>query len=104
MDDILKRMLLVEQQADEIVCKASDEASAILEESRQKANQIAADEQLNLAAEVDRLVKERLDKAEADKTSELQNQDIQIKQKAEEFSKSIAVHEAEIVEALLYTR
>ena len=46
MDDILKRMLAVEKEADKIVLRSKEEAEQILEESRQKANEIATQTQL----------------------------------------------------------
>ena len=85
MDDILKRMLAVEREADNIVTSARLEAKVILEEARRKANEILADAQVALATEVETLVKEKVATAENNKVASLQEAD----RKMEEKEKSL---------------
>ena len=75
MDDILKRMLAVEREADGIVASARLEAENILEEARRKANELLADAQVALATEVENLVKEKVAAAENNKSANLEEAD-----------------------------
>ncbi len=102
MDDILKRMLAVEKEADKIVLQATEEAEQILEDSRQKANEIAAEAQTALAREVEELTSRRLDEAVAGKTDRLRETDEKMKGELESFRKEVSKHLDEITQILLY--
>ena len=101
MDDILKRMLAVEREADNIVTSARLEAKVILEEARRKANEILADAQVALATEVETLVKEKVATAENNKVASLQEADKKM-EKVAEFRKAVNSHLQETVQALLF--
>ena len=102
MDDILKRMLAVEREADNIVTSARLEAKVILEKARRKANEILADAQVALATEVETLVKEKVATAENNKVTSLQEADRKMEEKVAEFRKAVNSHLQETVQALLF--
>jgi vacuolar-type H+-ATPase subunit H len=102
MDDILKRMLAVEREADNLVTSARLEAKVILEEARRKANEILADAQVALATEVETLVKEKVATAENNKVASLQEADRKMEEKVAEFRKAVNSHLQETVQALLF--
>ena len=102
MDDILKRMLAVEREADNIVTSARLEAKVILEEARRKANEILADAQVALATDVETLVKEKVATAENNKVASLQEADRKMEEKVAEFRKAVNSHLQETVQALLF--
>ena len=102
MDDILKRMLAVEREADNIVTSARLEAKVILEEARRKANEILADAQVALATEVETLVKEKVATAENNKVASLQEADKKMEEKVAEFRRAVNSHLQETVQALLF--
>ena len=102
MDDILKRMLAVEKEADKIVLHATEEAEQILEDSRQKANEIAADAQAALAHEVEEMTSKRLDEAISGKADRLREADEKMKGELESFRKEVSKHLDEITQILLF--
>ncbi|MBR4675361.1 MAG: hypothetical protein IKP00_12915 [Victivallales bacterium] len=102
MDDILKRMLAVEREADNIVSSSRLEAKVILEEARRKANELLADAQVALAREVETFVKEKLAAAENNKAASLEEADRKMVEKVAEFKKAVNSHLQEIVQVLLF--
>ena len=102
MDDILKRMLAVEREADNIVSGARIEAKVILEEARRKANEILADAQVALVTEVETLMKEKLDAAENNKVTSLEEADRKMAEKVAAFRQAVNSHLPETVQALLF--
>ena len=102
MDDILKRMLAVEEEADRIVADSTAEAERILEESLQKANEIASQSQSSLAAEVERLVSARLAEASESKRTQLEDKDRLMQDRLEQFRGGIADRKWRIVDLLMY--
>ena len=102
MDDILKRMLAVEKEADRIVLQSTEQAEQILEESRQKANELAAVAQATLAREVEEMTSKRLDEAISGKAERLREADEKMKGELESFRKEISKHLDEITQILLY--
>lgn len=102
MDDILKRMLAVEREADNIVSGARIEAKVILEEARRKANEILADAQVALVTEVETLMKEKLDAAENNKVTSLEEADRKMVEKVAAFRQAVNSHLPETVQALLF--
>lgn len=102
MDDILKRMLAVEKEADKIVLHATEEAEQILEDSRQKANEIAADAQTTLAQEVENMTSKRLDEAISGKADRLREADEKMKGELDSFRKEVFKHLDEITQILLF--
>ena len=102
MDDILKRMLAVEKEADKIVLRSKEEAEQILEESRQKANEISSEAQATLAREVEELTTKKLDEALAGKSDRLREADERMKGNLEAFRKEVSKHLDEITRILLY--
>ena len=102
MDDILKRMLAVEREADSIVSSARLEAKVTLEEARRKANEILADAQVALAREVETFVKEKLEAAENNKAASLEEADRKMAEKVAEFRQAVNSHLQEIVQLLLF--
>ena len=102
MDDILKRMLAVEREADSIVSSARLEAKVTLEEARRKANEILADAQVALAREVETFVKEKLEAAENNKAASLEKADRKMAEKVAEFRQAVNSHLQEIVQLLLF--
>ena len=102
MDDILKRMLDVEKEADRIVLHATEEAEQILEDSRQEANQLASEAQTALAHEVEEMTSKRLDEAISGKADRLREADEKMKGDLESFRKEVSKHLDEITQILLY--
>ncbi|MBQ7652429.1 MAG: hypothetical protein IJS15_15835 [Victivallales bacterium] len=102
MDDILKRMLAVEKEADKIVLNATEEAEKILEDSRQKANEIAAEAQSDLAKEVEEMTARRIDEAVSGKADRLREADEKMKGELEAFRKEVSKHLDDITRILLF--
>jgi len=102
MDDILKRMLAVEKEADTIVLHAQEEAAQILEASRQKANEITAEAQSALAHEVEEMTTRRLDEAISGKADRLREADDKMKDELESFRNGLSKHLDEITQILLF--
>jgi len=102
MDDILKRMLAVEQEADQIVRDSQTEAERIMEEGRREANKIAADAQLTLAKEVEALIQAKVDAALKGKKERLGEADRSMQSKLEDFRKKVDFHIDEACKALLF--
>jgi len=102
MDDILKRMLAVEGEADKIVSDAQREAEKILEDGRQKANTILADAQLKLASDVESLMKSRIDAALADKVQKLEEVDKRLEKDVSAFRAKIEGRRGAALKVLLY--
>lgn len=102
MDDILKRMLAVEQQADRIVREANATAEQIMEEGRRKANEITADAQVKLAAEVDAMVQKKVDEALVGKAQKLAEADKRMEGQLAEFRQKTSKSQPAIVKALLF--
>jgi len=67
VDDILQRMLAVEQEAEEIVAEADRQADAILQAGRQGAADLEARRMRETSEEADALVHERMKAAEANR-------------------------------------
>ena len=102
MDDILKRMLAVEKEADKIVLNSKEEAEQILEESRQKANELAAEAQVALAHEVEELTAKKLGEAMSGKADRLREADEKMKVELDSFRKEVSKHLDKITHILLY--
>ena len=102
MDDILKRMLAVEREADNIIAASRIEAKVILEDARSKANEILANAQVSLATEVEALMREKLDAAENNKSASLEEADKKMAERVAEFRKEVNTHLQETVQVLLF--
>lgn len=102
MDDILKRMLAVEHEADMIVLHATEESEKILEESRQNANEIAAEAQRALAVEVEEMTSRKLEEANAGKVEKLREADEKMKSDLEAFRVQVSKHRGDVAKILLF--
>ena len=102
MDDILKRMLAVEKEADTIVLNATEEAEHILENSRQTANEIAAEAQSSLAKEVEEMTTKHIDEAISGKADRLREADEKMKGELESFRNGLSKHLEEVTRILLF--
>ncbi|NLE56118.1 MAG: hypothetical protein GX617_14375 [Lentisphaerae bacterium] len=102
MDDILKRMLLVEEQADEIVAAAEREAEQILTASRQQINDEKVQAQQALAKEYEALLSARLTTARSERDKALAEADKRHAIELKAFHQSLDRRLREVKEALAY--
>ena len=102
MDDILKRMLAVESEADKIVEEAQAQAEKIMEEARRKVHAQHAEAQEALAHEVDALVASRIDAAQQAKGAKLAEQNRRTDEEMAAFRQSLAPQVSGITEELLF--
>jgi len=102
MDDILKRMLVVESEADKIVADAQAEAEKIMEEARRKVNEQNAAAQEALSRDVEALVSGKVDAALQAKGAELSERNRRTDEEMSEFRRSLAPHVLGITEELLF--
>ena len=101
MDDILKRMLEVEAEAEGIVSAAEQQARDLMAVARKRANDDDAAEQAVSASEYVALIKSELAKAEAKRQTLLDGADAELNKRAAAFTAKIARHKADIAAALL---
>ena len=90
MDDILKRMLAVEAQADQLSRDATLQAERILADGRRDANDLAAKAQSELASAVETFLQQRLALAVSDKKDRLAAADQEMQSRIREFRNAIA--------------
>lgn len=102
MDDILKRMLAVEQEADSIVRGALAQAERIREAGRQKANENAAEAQRRLSAEVEAFLDAKESAAEKEKNVKLREADAEMRKRIADFRTKVDSRLPEILSILLY--
>jgi vacuolar-type H+-ATPase subunit H len=102
MDDILKRMLLVEEQADEIVAAAEQEAKKILTASRQRINDENIQAQHALTKEYDALLATRLAAARQERDQALAEADQRHAAELKAFAQGLEGRMKEVKEALAY--
>ncbi len=101
MDDILKRMLAVEAQADQLARDAAQQAERILEDGRRDANDLSAKAQSELAVVVEDFLQQRLEQAMNDKKARLDAADQEMQGRLQEFQEAIARRLPAIRQALL---
>ena len=101
MDDILKRMLAVEAQADQLSRDATLQAERILADGRRDANDLAATAQSQLADAVEALLQQRLAQAISDKKARLAAADQEMQGRLREFQDAIARRLPAVRQALL---
>ena len=85
MDDILKRMLEVEQEAERLVADAQVDADKLVQEWLQKANELSAEGQKALAGEVEALQTEALRAIQEEKAKRLREADERMCSEIEQF-------------------
>ena len=102
MDDILKRMMAAEAEADEVVKKATEEADALRGEARRQANVLLAEAQKKLAAEADEFINTSLEKARVEEKEALEKGDANMKDELLAFDRRFAARCQEVTDLLLY--
>lgn len=102
MDDILKRMLLVEEQADAIVAAAEREAELVLTASRQHINDTKVQAQQALTKEYEELLSARLAAARGERDKALAEADKRHAVELKAFHQGLDRHLREVKEALAY--
>lgn len=102
MDDILKRMLLVEEQADSFVAAAEQEAEKILTASRQQINDEKVLAQQALAKDYEAVLAARLAQAHAERETALAAADIKHQADLMVFRQRLTQRLQPVKEALAY--
>ena len=102
MDDILKRMMEAEAEAEEIVKAANAEGDRLRSEARREANLQLAEAQKSLATETEQYVSSRLSKAHEEEKAALQEGDSRMREDLAEYERRFARHTQEVAELLLY--
>ena len=102
MDDILKRMMAAEAEADELVEKANAEADALRSEARRQANVLLAEAQKKLSAEADEFISSSLEKARVEEKEALEKGDANMKDQLLGFDRRFAARCQEVTDLLLY--
>lgn len=101
MDDLLKRMLAVEQEANTLVAQANGEAKKLLAEARRQANEEAAQEQASSAREYNEILETAVKQAQAERAQLLDEADIVANVRAQRFRAVIQKRRETVVSALL---
>lgn len=101
MDDLLQRMLAIDQEAEKIVHAAETEAAKIAEEARLEVNKKRAAAQAVLTAESDKLLQQQNEKCKANAEAELKNNELELHGKQEEFAQRIGEKKAELLRVLM---
>lgn len=104
MDDILKRMMAAEAEADEMVKAANDEGDALRNEARCQANALLADAQKKLAVEAEEYISSCMEKAQAEEKEALLKGDAAMKDELLSFEKRFAARLQEVTDLLLYPK
>ena len=102
MDDILKRMMAAEAEADELLKTATDKADAMRGEARRQANVLLAEAQKKLAAEADEFINSSLEKARVEEKEALEKGDTNMKDELLGFDRRFAARCQEVTDLLLY--
>lgn len=102
MDDILKRMLLVEEEAEKIIAAAGRKAEEILTASRQQINDEKIQAQQALAKEYETLMAERLAAARGERDKALAEADKRHADELKAFRQGLDRRLREVKEALAY--
>ena len=102
MDDILKRMLAVESEADKIVAEAQAQAEKIMEEARQKVNAQTAEAHEAMSREAEALVSSRVEGAQKAKSAKLAEQNRRTDDEMAAFRKELAPQLSKVTEELLF--
>lgn len=101
MDNILKKMLAVEAEADKIVQKATQEAEKIREQGRLQANEWSNKTQNQLAEEVESFLRQQLQQAREQRQQQLASAEHDLRQRQQEFQSQIALRLPALCQALL---
>jgi len=101
MDNILKKMLAVEAEAEKIVLNATQEAEKIREQGRLQANEWSNKKQNQLAEEVETFLRQQLNQAEKQRQTQLAAAEQDLRQRQQEFQAQIARRLPALRQALL---
>ena len=102
MDDILKRMLAVESEADAIISGAQETSEKIMEDARMQSNELATRMQSDLSTEAEHLVESRLEEARRTKGERLAEENRKTDLELKEFERGLEAHLPELTDALLF--
>ena len=101
MDDLLKRMLAVEQEADALVASATEESRRVRAEARRQANEESSREQSATSAAYASVVEEAVSAAETERARLLAAAETEQSARAARLLSSIRGHRGRVVDALL---
>ena len=102
MDDILKRMMAAEDEADELVKKAASEGDAIRGEARRQANVLLAEAQKKLAIDAEEYISTSMQKAREEEKAALQKGDADMNGELQGFCERFSARLQEVADLLLY--
>jgi hypothetical protein len=101
MDDLLQRMLAIDQEAEKLIEAAELDAAKILEETRLQIADKHEQAQADLVAESDKLLRERIEKCQQGCDAELEQADLGLAARQEAFAERISGKRAELLRILL---
>lgn len=102
MDDVLTRMLTVEQEADRLAAAAEAEAEALRDQGRRQAEDDKAALLRDIEAEAQRLVAQQVAAAETNREETLRRAEPRLEQQAAAFAQAIAARAALALRHLAY--
>jgi len=102
MDNILQRMLRVEEEARELVREAEAEAARIREEGRRESTALEEEMQAETAKQAEALVEERVAEAEAAKRESLDASEKEFDKQAAALREQVSRKRQFLVETLAY--
>ncbi len=101
MNDLLQRMLAVDQEAETIVQQAESEAAQLSEQMRQQINRERQEAQLAVQQECDKLLQAEIAKAHREAEEILRQDELNLERRKTEFAARIAIQFAPVREILL---
>ncbi len=101
MDDLLQRMLAIDQEAEKLVDAAELEAVKILEEVRLQIAGEREQAQAALVTECDKLFREKIEKCRRDSDAELKQDELELDARQKAFAGRIAAKQPELLHTLL---
>ena len=101
MDDLLQRMLAIDQEAEKLIEAAELDAAKILEEARLQIADKQEQAQADLVAESDKLLREQVEKCQQDCDAELEQADIGLNARQKAFAERISGKQTELLRILL---
>lgn len=101
MDDILKRLMAVEQEAEKITAEAEEQARTLMTEARRQANANEAAEQAQSAKDYTDVIRKGAEEAEAERQRRLAQAEAGFAERARAFTATIAAKRGLVTAALL---
>lgn len=101
MNDLLKRMLAIDQEAEKLVQEADADATKILQDTRLQIGKDREEAQAALIAECDTMLREQIEQSRKKAEMELKTVDAELESQQKLFAERISRRKPEILRHLL---